>query len=227
MEEKIESFAEREYRSQEIDGRMVLKLHAERGNNKKIEADKIPRIYAAIREGRDVDIRFAVIEGDIYTELAGLEKDADGKAIISGRITIRESEINGTTEFRGVKFEQETGFALTCFRGIADFEGATFGHIAKFSGSTFEAGVSFRKANFKRTAMFAGTRFKESAPWAANLYADYREARSEKVDFSRASFKTIANFTEAGFGEAIFITARFEQAAAFTGAIEITEKNCG
>ena len=217
MEEELELFEPNEYKLREIKGRKTLQLHGNAFKRKKIGVGAMPKILNAIANGWDVDINCAVIDDDIYIENARLERDADGKAIIAGRVTISASIVNGIASFSGAKFEQEAKFGAN-FKMGADFGKVTFEHIADFTGAIFEAGASFEGANFRRTARFDGASFRDADPWKINYRADFREASFEKVDFTVASFETIADFTKAEFEEAKFIRARFEEEVAFTGA---------
>ena len=61
MEKEIEPFADHEYELVPVFGRMVLQLHAKEGKRKKVEADKILKLYEAMRQGYDVSIEYAVI----------------------------------------------------------------------------------------------------------------------------------------------------------------------
>lgn len=200
MEEEIETFADEEYEPQEIDGRMVLRLHGKKEKRKKIEAVKIPKLYDAMREGCDIDIQHAVVDGAINIKQAGLDTGNQGKYIIAGKIIVGNSVMRGIVNFDEAIFERPAHFSGSIFKQTASFV-AIFKQTATFNGTCFEETTSFSGARFVCDANFMGTVFNQGA------------------FFSRTRFELPARFIGTEFKKLMgFIRvdmeypARFEQA---------------
>jgi len=200
MEEKFEPFAEHEYESQWIDGRTKLRLHGRPNKRKKIEADKIPRIYEAIRKGWDIDINHALIDGDI--DISGL---SHGRSFtVFGLVRISNSNIKGLVNFAMARFEDQVDFCDTRFRK-AYFAGARFGD-AFFRRATFEY-ADFTEASFC-IALFIGVHFRA---------ARFTKTNFEEAYFQKASFD-VAQFWKASFAEATFEETHFGSHVSFREA---------
>jgi len=87
----------------EKDGRTILGLYGTgtAGEREEIEACKIDIIYYAMRQGWDIDIRYADIKGDIDIKNAGLEMDEEGGSIIPAAV-----------RFFGVNFQKRADFSI-------------------------------------------------------------------------------------------------------------------
>ena len=110
MEEKLEPFADEDYEPQVIDGWTILRLHGEKGKRKKIKADKIPKLYEAMRNGWDIDIEYAVIDGDIDIRAAELDTDDQGKLIIVGKMSFSNASFTQNADFSVARFTQTANF---------------------------------------------------------------------------------------------------------------------
>jgi len=224
MEAKLEPFADEDYEPRKIDGRMTLWLHGY-PDRKQVEADKIPKIYKAMRKGYDVNIQDAVIDGDLYMSEAELPIDGDGFRYIDGAFSMAQSDINGTislelerfrfkqhTTFRGVRFKQKADFSLACFMQGVDFTAARFEREVHFDRARFRQVANFYVVHFEKVADFSDCRFRQ--------FANFRDARfKQRVTFVKARFKQDADFGDACFKqEADFVGACFRQKADFTTA---------
>ena len=157
--------------------------HETEENQVELSADEV---LSAIAEGRDVDIEYAVIEGDLDIEKIRDDlAEEDGRPVISCDVKIRDSTIKGETDFshttfsgganfggatfsgeianfRDATFTGAADFALATFTGAADFSAATFSGAAYFLGTTFSGDAGFSQAHMERPANFSYVRFKEN-----------------------------------------------------------------
>ncbi len=202
MEKKIEPFADDEYELVPVFGRMVLQLHAKKSKRKKVEANKIPKIYEAIREGRDVSIEHAIIDGGISmgAELLSLDTDDDGRAICPGRVAIVHSKIKGGVNFSRCHFKYAVSLSGCCVKGVVFFHEAYFEGESNFVDSCFTRGAFFSESHFERAVSFLKTRFAEASFFRSYFKrgAVFDETYfNRKVDFNSSEFGVPGTFREA------------------------------
>ncbi len=185
-------------------GRTKLRLWGEKDQRTVVKEDKIPIILDAIVERWDIDIRYAIIDGDLdISPIANQLKDDKGKPIIKGDVSIYDSEIRGNANFSSATFSGDTGFCLATFgnadfysaifSGYADFSSATFGN-ADFYSATFSSYADFRSATYSNDADFRSATF--------NGHADFNEAVFDKnADFAYSFFGKYVNLDKAVFNE--------------------------
>ena len=180
-----------------------LEPFKERGTEQNPKTVQAKDVLEAIAEGRDIDIEYAVIDGelDIRQIEERLEQDEQGRSTIRGGIRICNATFSGKAYFSGATFS-----------GGADFEGASFNKDTDFSGATFFSGeAGFRYATFSGKAYFSGATFSGGA------------------DFEGASFNEWASFNEASFNKGTyFFGATFSGEttfgnAAFSGKVYFSE----
>ena len=203
-------------------------------------------VLEAIAEGRDVDIEYAVIRGDLNIAKVRdrLEKDERGNAVIPGVVRVTYSQIQradfaGTTffqhahfwdatfsqwaVFRGATFSQRADFRDATFSQSADFEDASFSHGADLSGATFSQWADFCRAAFPQGADFSFATFSQRASFSGATFSQaayFRHATFSQVAvFGGATFSQSADFVDATFSQGAFFTAAtFSQEADFTWA---------
>lgn len=89
-----------------------------------------------MRKGWDIGIQYAVIDGEIDIEMAGLDMDDQGNHIIY--------IIAGRMSFWDVTFAQDVDFTEATFAQDADFSWAGFVQSADFTGAGFDLPGCFR-----------------------------------------------------------------------------------
>ena len=193
--------------------------HGTEENQVEVSANEI---LNAIAEGRDIDIEWAVIEGDLDIEKIrdGLDEE-DGRSVVRCNVKIWYGAIKGKTGFRQARFSGDAYF-FTSFSGDADFDGATFSGNAYFTEVMFSGDADFVGATFSGDANFVGATFSgnadfDGAAFSGNAY--FTEVTfSGDATFSVATFSGSAYFFRARFsGDANFMQAHMEWPANFAG----------
>ncbi len=181
-------------------------------------------VLNAIAAGRDIEIEYAIIDGDLDTGMIAehLEFDENGNPIIWGNIVIRSSEIRGYTMFCSNTFRGDSTFSSVTFSGDADFLGAVFTRYAAFSAATFGGYADFTGAVFGGNAHFIGATFKGNADfkYAAFSAETFFTAAvfNKNVDFSNASMSSATDFLDVTFTvSAYFLRTAMELPANFEG----------
>ena len=168
----------------EVDGKPTLWLLGAEDQRKVIDEDKIQIIFEAIADGWDIDIRFAIIDGNLNINSVAylFDKDDKGKIIIKGNVYIRSSVICGDTDLGHIAF-----------------------NIANFTMTKFDQLASFIATKFKSTGFFKETKFIGNAFFMNALFCEY-------TDFSKAEFYESALFSCATFkGQTTFTGSKFEK----------------
>jgi uncharacterized protein YjbI with pentapeptide repeats len=186
----------------------------------KVPADDVLNAIAA---GRDIDIGYVIIDGDLdIGEIAGqLQRDESGKPVIWGDIGMRNCEIRGYT-FSSATFRGSSIFSSTTFIGDTDFVGTDFNKYADFSDATFSGDVEFTDATFRRNAAFIRATFNGDADFRYATFSGdvpFRNATfSENVDFTDATINGATDFIDATFTKSvIFLRTSMEHPASFQG----------
>ena len=137
-----------------------------------VSADEI---LNAIAEGRDVDVEYVVVDGDLdIGKIASrLEQDEMGKTVLRGYIRIQNSRICGPVVFNNCVFRSDALFGGTTFEKGAFFMYSRFGGIVIFTRARFMDDVRFLEASFVSTPFFNKALFNTivSFQWA-RFYAD-------------------------------------------------------
>jgi uncharacterized protein YjbI with pentapeptide repeats len=206
----------------EEDSSTTLCLHGEEGKRKLVSVDKTLKILEAIKNGWNIDIRYADIKGDINISRSGLSKDKTSRYVISGDIGFYEVTFIKDVSFAKVIFSGNVLFIGATFNGIADFirtifnesvnfTGAIFDKGANFTGAIFDKGANFSRVNFNDTAIFLIVEFCDNSYFSGAIF-------SEDVDFSEATFSGWANFVESIFSKSVdFIITTFNKSVVFYG----------
>jgi hypothetical protein len=117
-----------------------------------VSADEI---LNAIAEGRDVDVKYATINGDMEEVL---ERDENGFRIIKSALGIQSCMIEGAS-FNSVQFNEAAFFSYTKFSGDTWFLGAQFNSDVFFHTAQFSGTVDFTATRFGGNTVFAGAHF--------------------------------------------------------------------
>jgi len=205
MEKEIEPFADEEYEPLKLGGRTILQLRADESRHKKVVSDKIMRIYDAMRQGWDIKIHYAIIDGEIDVKKMGLPRDKDGNSFINGDIEIVNSEIRG-----------EVDFWKTVFGGEVSIHGTTFGAKAGFRNAIFKQSVDFGSVTFTCDADFGDVVFRKTASFVFAIF-------TQSAFFSYACFYGAVNFYQARFTKRVtFVGSVLSQPAVF-GEVKLDE----
>lgn len=99
-------------------------------------------VLDAIAQGRDIDIKYATILGDL--DIGKIENRNDSKFCIKGNVCIVFRKIRGYADLSIATFSRNADFMYATFGGDADFSHATFrGYAnANFNGATFSSSPS-------------------------------------------------------------------------------------
>jgi uncharacterized protein YjbI with pentapeptide repeats len=199
----------------ESDGRPTLLLHGKDNENRSgVDKDKTRIIMDAIAGGWNIDIIYAIIDGDIDIGIVydKLDRDDEDRKIINGNIAICNSEIHSNVYFRKASFSGYVVFSESSFDSDADFWKASFGDDVIFREASFSGYLVFGEASFGSNACFRKASF--------GVDADFTEASfGGNADFQKVSFGVDADFTEASFGgDAKFWEASFSGNANFRKA---------
>ncbi len=211
----------------------VFKVHGTVQNMYKIEGECFEEFLKAMGNGKDIDIKYAEIKGDInftnaeffqHHSFDEAEKELNedsvshlnsiiqsyGKqdiVIINGKIKIVNSIINGDIGILSGKRK-----VVCFFKKQVYFENTNFNSEANFSYAKFGSDADFSYADFGSEADFTVADFGSDA--------DFFEAEfGSEANFSHAKFGSDANFSGAKFGSEVdFRGADFGSDADFVGA---------
>jgi len=190
---------------------MRLETFVRHGTNQKRIEIESGEILNAIADGHAVDIKYAVIDGDIKT------KGASEESIISN-ISIRNSEIHGDVICKSSAFKGKLSFSSSVFSGNVDFESASFSGDVDFSSVTFSHHVSYKQASFGRDTDFNGASFGGSVTFVSASFAG--NLNLSRTAFGAAPFFGDSDFSSARFGDKVnFESARFD------GKVDFSETN--
>ena len=182
MEQNFEPFE-----AVEEDGRTILWLHGTAIERRTVGANKIDIIYCAMRQGWDIDIRYADIEGDMDIKNAGLDMDEEDRRVVPATVAFCDVNFQRRADFSGSKF-QRVGFIDAEFQK-AIFSGAKF--QAAFLSKTKFQKVDFGWAEFEGVA-FSEVEFQESAEFNEAIFKmDPKIDESEHDNLSPDSLDSI------------------------------------
>jgi len=186
---------------------MLTPMVADSNSNQRtvIQASEI---LAKIERGEDVEYDGVIVKGDL--DISGL----DLLKVISSKIIITNSEIQGEVNFQNAHLQKKIAFEEVVFGEDVYFEGAKFdGHDDFFWEEFGRYASSFQRAVFGRSAYFQGAEL--------SGYANFVGAKflGGDADFTRVKFSGNVRFEEVVFGEdAYFLRANFSGYANFLGA---------
>ena len=176
--------------------------HGTKEERIKVSADEI---LNAIAEGRDIDIQYAIIDGnlDIKEQEDELRRGEDGRLVIKGDIGIANSEIPGNADLRMTRFGGSVNFGETTFKEGVYFDEAIFGGDAMFAGASFEGPVSFAGVSFEEVAWFTGASFGGLAYFTnatfGSMASFFRARFADTAGFFRSRFGNEADFNRTSF----------------------------
>ena len=196
-----------------------------------VQADEV---FAALKNGKAVDIAGAMIVGDLLFDalpLVNVETLADLPAAIrealrarqiaevralAGPIVITRSVMRGTI---GTRLTD----GVLIVRGPVVVTGTTFERTADFSRMVFLGQVDGSDAVFLAPALFVQSRFAQPVRFDKTAFGPHvrfhRSVFSESASFLRVGFNGLAEFLEVTFEkEASFSRAYFKMGTGFSGS---------
>ncbi len=206
-------------------------------------------IINALKEGKDINIENATINGDLDFRIGevktkSLKKLGEKEAcLITTAIRIVNCRLKGTIkkkelESRSVIFMKNIDFEKTTFENSVNFDNFIFNGSAIFTDTIFKDKgyfrhakflglTNFNNANFKIKADYNGTEFLgENTGFSGTRFqgeASFIKSKfKEQVNFDEATFDGEAKFDKSTFKVAIFSGACFKEKSRFLGADIIT-----
>lgn len=156
-------------------------------------------VMLAIREGNDVDVRFAKISGTLdlgfKPHLPSVKSITFKFCSFTDRINCTDTVFEGDVSIVGSTMEQTVSFPRARFRRKADFSGSTFIGDTRFIHSHFEQGASFSETTFKTRPFFRAAQFYQPTSF---YFANFEEG----ADFSSVTFSKDVSFADFSFGRA-------------------------
>lgn len=197
-------------------------------------AVKAEEVFAALKDGRGVDVAGAVIVGDllfdalplvtvgtipdpppILQEVVRAQQIADVRRI-TGPIVIKNSVMRGTVSTR-----LKDGYVIV--QGPVTMTGTTFERVTDFSRTAFLGPVDCSEAVFLSQAFFMQALFAQPVRFEKTAFGPHsrfhRSVFGGAVTFLRAGFNGLAEFLEVTFEkEASFSRAYFKMGTGFSGS---------
>ncbi|HHT9124822.1 MAG TPA: pentapeptide repeat-containing protein [Candidatus Brocadiia bacterium] len=193
-------------------------------------------VVEALKAGKTVEIRNAVIEGDFNLE----------SVVVEGKVTIEGTMFKGLVDCSYATFKQVLRLNGSTFEGDANFSAATAEKDIFLNNATFKAanfvdlsvtGVFYcESTTFKKGAIFARTTIKKDIFLEKSIFEDGEASFlktliggaaeftcavfKQKANFNSAQIEELAAFNQATFeGDADFISAQIGGNAEFDGAV--------
>jgi hypothetical protein len=226
-----------ETKNKEVTPSLLKYVCPDNWSDQKKEANPIDaeEIVEAIKDGKEVEIINAVIEGSFILRSLNVESE----------VSIQRTKIKGPLDWSYATFKRVLNFENSIFETDATFkavtvekdmflDNVTFGGFAAFSDITVLGIFYSRSANYKKQSIFTEGNFKKRIELNKSKFegeANFVSARIGSVAvFTGAEFKERASFNGAQIGEgaffnpatfegeANFVSARIGSSAVFTGA---------
>ncbi len=174
-------------------------------------------VVNAIKAGKSVEIKNAVIEGALDLE----------SEVIEGKITVQRTQIKGPVDCSYAEFKQVVNFHSSTFESDVNFTGATVEKDITLNAATFQGMVDLTDVQIKG-ALYAQSctfwkDFNFMAAQVGRRCVFMGGVFKQKAMFTGCRIGGTAFFDSATFGgEANFVSAQIDDRAMFTG---VTFKN--
>lgn len=204
--------------------RSIFRVH---GSPNRLAMVNAKDVMSAIREGSDVDVRFANIIGPLNL---GLEPQLPRVKSITFKFCSFTDRITGTSTV----FEDDVSIVDSTMNQAVNFSGARFVRKVDFSGSTFIEDTRFIHSRFEQGASFSGTTFK-TRPFFRVAQFDqptsfYYANFADGADFSSVTFGKDVSFADFSFGrtdsadasqpDITFFGTKFKKKAMFISSLQ-------
>lgn len=199
-------------------------------------------ILSALREGKGVSLKNAVISGDLLLAqlqaaplasialpepvLARLSRSRVTELrVVRGSFVLENSVVNGIvdTQLKPDMIEHRVLGDMVVIQGPVSFTGTTFTKEVDFSRTVFLERVDSSKAVYLGDAFFLDCLFRKPASFEKTAFAGntrfYQTIFEEPVTFLRAGFSGLTNFLSVWFKkESSFSRAYFKMGTGFSGS---------
>lgn len=206
------------------------------------QAVQAAEVLQALKAGRGVSIRNAVVSGDLLltqlpsvplasvalqpSVLADLAQSRVTEVrVIRGLFSIRDSVVDGIldTQFKPDMVEHRMLGDMVVIQGPVVFRGTTFTKTVDLSRTIFLGPVESDQAVFLGEALFLSCIFDKKATFEKTAFAGntryYQTVFHEPVTFLRAGFNGLTNFLSVTFRkESSFSRAYFKLGTGFSGS---------
>ena len=198
-------------------------------------------ILAALKAGKGVSIRNAVVSGNLLltrlqsvplasvslppSVLADLVTRVTEVRVISGPVEIRDSVVDGIldTQLKPDMVEHRMLGDMVVIQGPVTFRGTTFAKDVDLSRTIFVGPVESAETVFLGDALFLSCIFAKPVTFEKTAFAGntryYQAVFHEPVTFLRAGFSGLTNFLSVTFKkESSFSRAYFKMGTGFSGS---------
>ena len=175
--------------------------------------EKIVQVSAGVHP-RIYFLNASIINSSIIIKNSYIEGITDFKtSIFNGMVNFQNTKFYGDSQFQSSKFNNETTFSESRFYQNAQFDNCQFNAPAFFHYSIFEKDVTFEGTKFNNVVSFWYSRFEGFADFSCSQF------RGDYVDFGKSSFNKDAIFKKSKFiGNAHFLEVKFNQSADFNSS---------
>ena len=206
------------------------------------QAVQAAEVLQALKAGRGVSIRNAVVSGDLLlTQLPAVpvasvalpdsvradlsQSRVTEVRVIRGRFSIQDSVVDGLldTQLKPDMVEHRMLGDMVVIQGPVAFRGTTFNRTVDLSRTIFLGPVESDQAVFLGEALFLSCIFDRKATFEKTAFAGhtryYQTVFHEPVTFLRAGFSGLTNFLSVTFRkESSFSRAYFKLGTGFSGS---------
>lgn len=183
-----------------------------------ISADEI---LNAIAQKRDIDVKYAVIVGNL--DVRGIQEQLklppksegtmDQFAAALALPVMASDLVIGCSEIRGNVF-----FDQLEFNGNVLFHDVTFGEYVRIARSVFSRKIRFTHCSFSQEVSFYDTSFREDAGFMATVFN--ASISFEHSTFSKRAFFSGAQFSAASFTYCIFVGMAYLNDVTFSNSVD-------
>ena len=183
----------------------------------------VGEVLEKIANGETVDYNGVTITGDLDLREVSLPKDDYGRKIVTSKICINDSAIDGEVNFANARFGKVIDLCNTSFQGNTSFYGSQFASKADLRGARFLEDADFKMVDFRDWIDLSGAAFSKGACFnysESEAYLDFSSVRFiGPASFEGMAFDSFTDLTDARFEDnTSFFMAVFSQETRFDGA---------
>jgi len=173
----------------------------------------VGEVLEKIANGEAVDYSGVTITGDLDLSEVSLPKDDSARIIVTSKICINNSVVDGVVNFDNARFERMIDLCNTTFQRNASFYGSQFDNKVDLSGARFLEHADFKMVDFQDWIDLSDVVFSKSACF------NYSESKAY-LNFSSIRFIGPASFEGMALdGYTELTDARFEDSTSFFMAV--------
>lgn len=183
----------------------------------------VSEVLEKMANGEAVDYDGVIITGDLDLREVSLLKDDSGRKIVTSKICINNSVVDGVVNFGNARFEKVIDLCNTTFQRNASFYGSQFANKADFCGARFLEHADFKMVDFQNWIDLSGAVFSKGACFSyseSKAYFNFSSVRfMGPASFEGMAFDGYSKFTDAWFEDSTsFFMAVFSQETRFDSA---------